>query len=56
MPYQMFIDGKWTDAQNRGTWDVMNPATGEVVQTVPFGDGADALAAIDAAVRAQPAW
>lgn len=56
MPYQMFIDGKWVDAQNGGTWDVINPATGALVQTVPFGGAEETLAAIDAAVRAQLAW
>lgn len=56
MSYQMFIDGEWVAARNGGTWDVTNPATGTVVQTVPYGGAEDVLAAIDAATRAQPAW
>ncbi len=56
MPYRMFINGKWVDAQNGGTWDVINPATGALVQQVPYGDAADARAAVDAAAAAQPAW
>jgi len=52
----MYIDGEWRDAISGGTWDVINPATGKIVQTVPYGDAEDALAAIDAATRAQPAW
>ena len=32
---------QWVDAANGGTWDVVNPATEEVVATVPFGTAAD---------------
>lgn len=56
MPFQMCIDGKWVDAKNGGVWNVINPATGAVVQQVPYGDAEDALLAIDAAVRAQHDW
>lgn len=54
--YQQWIGGEWCDASNGGTWDVLNPATEEVVRTVPFGDGEDCRQAIDAAARAFPAW
>ena len=54
--YKQFIDGEWTDAGNGATWDVINPATEETVVTVPFGDGADCRAALDAAEAARPAW
>lgn len=56
MQYQMYIDGVWRDAQNGATWDVVNPATEAVVQTVPFGGAEDAEAAIQAAHRALPMW
>ncbi|MBX3728843.1 MAG: NAD-dependent succinate-semialdehyde dehydrogenase [Candidatus Sumerlaeia bacterium] len=56
IPYRQYIDGQWTEALNGGTWDVLNPATEECVRTVPFGDGADCVAAIEAAARAFPAW
>jgi acyl-CoA reductase-like NAD-dependent aldehyde dehydrogenase len=54
--YRQWIGGAWCDASNRGTWDVLNPATEEVVRTVPFGDAADCRAAIDAAAGAFPSW
>src|SRR5271165_3799463 len=54
--YRQWIDGEWCDAKNAGTWDVLNPATEEVVRTVPFGDAEDCRAAIAAAARAFPAW
>ena len=54
--YQQHIDGVWTGAMGGGTWDVINPATEEVVCTVPFGGREDAHSAIEAASRAFPAW
>lgn len=56
MNYRMYIDGRWVDAANGGTWQVIDPATEEVIQAVPFGDAADAEAAIAAAAQAQPKW
>ena len=45
----MFIDGSWVEAQSGHTFEVTNPATGEVLGSVPAGDAVDATAAIDAA-------
>ena len=49
-----YVDGKWVEKDK--TIDVDNPATGEVLGTVPQLDAADARRAIDAANRAFPAW
>ncbi len=54
--FRQLIGGHWCDAGNAKSWDVINPATEEVVLPVPFGDGSDARAAIEAAAAAQPAW
>jgi acyl-CoA reductase-like NAD-dependent aldehyde dehydrogenase len=54
--YRQWIGGEWCEAKNGGTWDVLNPATEEVVRTVPFGDAQDCRAAIEAAARALPSW
>jgi acyl-CoA reductase-like NAD-dependent aldehyde dehydrogenase len=35
--YQQLIGGAWLNASNGRSWDVLNPATEEVVRTVPFG-------------------
>ena len=56
MEVTVFIDGAWVEARSGETFDVTNPATGEVIGTVPAGDATDAAAAIDAANRAFPAW
>jgi succinate-semialdehyde dehydrogenase / glutarate-semialdehyde dehydrogenase len=54
--YKQYIDGEWVDASNGATWDVINPATEELIRTVPYGNGEDAKRAIQAAARAFPAW
>jgi acyl-CoA reductase-like NAD-dependent aldehyde dehydrogenase len=54
--HRQLIGGKWQDASNSGTWDVLNPATEEPIRTVPFGHAADCEAAIEAAAAAFPAW
>ncbi|MCB0989723.1 MAG: NAD-dependent succinate-semialdehyde dehydrogenase [Acidimicrobiales bacterium] len=52
----MFIDGQWTDARSGDTFEVTNPATGEVIGHVPDGGADDAREAIAAADAAQKAW
>ncbi len=54
--YKQYINGEWTDASNGKTWDVINPATEEVLVTVPFGNEADCRAAIDAATEGFEIW
>src|SRR5580704_17776569 len=54
--YQQLIGGAWQNASNGGTWDVLNPATEEVVRSVPFGNAKDCEAAIDTAAKALAAW
>jgi len=51
-PYQMFINGEWVPSESKATYDVINPATTEVIAKVPKGDGKDAGKAVDAAREA----
>ena len=51
-PKKMLIDGKWVAAASGKTFDVTNPATGEVVTRVAEGDKADVDTAVRAARRA----
>jgi succinate-semialdehyde dehydrogenase/glutarate-semialdehyde dehydrogenase len=53
---QMFIAGETAGSSSGQTYDVINPATGEVVDSAPKGAESDARAAIDAADAAFPAW
>jgi succinate-semialdehyde dehydrogenase/glutarate-semialdehyde dehydrogenase len=53
---QCYVDGKWLDAKSRKSIDVVNPASGLVIGTVPAFSGAETRAAIEAANKAWPAW
>jgi aldehyde dehydrogenase (NAD+) len=48
-PTRLFIGGEWRDATGAGADTVVNPATEEIVGTVPRGSAADARAAVAAA-------
>ena len=52
---QLLIGGAWVEAGN-GTYDIVNPATEQVVGQAPDGSVDDAAAAADAARGAFPAW
>lgn len=54
--YKQLIDGAFADAVSGETWDVIDPATEEPIERVPFGNGEDCRAAIEAGARAFPAW
>jgi len=53
---QCYVDGAWIDADAGGTVAVTNPATGEVIGTVPSLGAAETRRAIEAAAAAFPAW
>jgi succinate-semialdehyde dehydrogenase/glutarate-semialdehyde dehydrogenase len=53
---RMFIDGKWCEADNKGTIEVINPATEEVLAEVAYGGREETQRAIDAAHRALSPW
>jgi succinate-semialdehyde dehydrogenase / glutarate-semialdehyde dehydrogenase len=53
---QCFINGEWCDADNGATVNVVNPATGQVVGTIPHMGAAETARAIEAANNAWPAW
>jgi succinate-semialdehyde dehydrogenase len=54
--YRQLIGGEWREASNGGTWDVLNPASEEIVRTVPYGTVDDCRAAIDSAHGAFRGW
>jgi succinate-semialdehyde dehydrogenase/glutarate-semialdehyde dehydrogenase len=51
-----YVDGAWVQAQSGATIAVDNPATGEVVGTVPRGGVEETRAAVAAAERALAGW
>ncbi|MGY6153076.1 NAD-dependent succinate-semialdehyde dehydrogenase [Paraburkholderia graminis] len=51
-----YIAGEWQGADDGATFGVVNPATGEVIATVPRMGAAETRRAIDSANAAWPAW
>ena len=51
-----FVNGQWVGATSGATFEVVNPATGQVVESVADLSAADCVKAIDAAEAAFPAW
>ncbi len=52
----LYIDGKWVPGAAKERFDVINPATEEVLASVASADIADADAALDAAEAAMKDW
>ena len=52
----MYINGEFVISKSGKTFDVLNPATEEVIGVITKGTVEDAQAAIDAAEVAQDAW
>ncbi|WP_458372938.1 NADP-dependent succinate-semialdehyde dehydrogenase [Pseudomonas laurylsulfatiphila] len=53
---QAYIDGAWADADNGQTLMVNNPATGEIIGSVPKMGATETRRAIEAADKALTAW
>ncbi|WP_321491914.1 NAD-dependent succinate-semialdehyde dehydrogenase [uncultured Desulfobacter sp.] len=51
-----FIQDQWIDADSKKTVEVTNPATGEVLGTVPFCGADETRRAIDAASESLSSW
>ncbi len=54
--YKQYIDGSLVSSSSKDVIEVENPFTGNIVSTVPNGNEADAVRALEAARAAQPAW
>lgn len=53
---KFYINGEWTESISGETYEVTNPATGETVSEVAYGDERDAKKAIEAADSAFESW
>jgi len=56
MQNKLFINGRFVDARDGGTIDVLNPHDGSVITAIAAAQAADVDLAVDAAARAFPAW
>ena len=51
-----YVGGRWVDADDGETFDVRNPATGELLAKVPRMRAGETRRAIEAAAEAYPSW
>jgi malonate-semialdehyde dehydrogenase (acetylating)/methylmalonate-semialdehyde dehydrogenase len=51
-----YVNGEWRESNSADWQDVVNPATGEVLASVPLSSGAEVAQVIEAAAAAFPAW
>ena len=56
VPTDLFIGGTWRAASEGGRFDVLDPATGDVIAQVADGSVEDGLAAVSSAAEAGPGW
>jgi succinate-semialdehyde dehydrogenase/glutarate-semialdehyde dehydrogenase len=52
----LLIGGEWRDASDGGVFDVEDPSTGKVIASAADATSEDAMAALDAADKAQDSW
>ena len=53
---QCYVGGEWVDADSGATFDVIDPANGQTIGTVPSFGVAETRRAVEAANAAYPAW
>src|SRR5690625_1548175 len=53
---KFYMNGEWLPAQSGDSYEVHNPATGELISKVSFGDERDARLAIESAANAFESW
>lgn len=56
IPTGLLIGDSWVESSDGGTFDVENPATGEIIATLASATSEDAKAALDAACAVQSDW
>ncbi|QGU08672.1 Succinate-semialdehyde dehydrogenase [NADP(+)] GabD [Corynebacterium occultum] len=56
VPTGLLIGDAWVEASDGGTFEVENPATGEIIATLASATSQDAIAALDAACAVQKDW
>ncbi|MDQ2081498.1 NAD-dependent succinate-semialdehyde dehydrogenase [Xanthobacteraceae bacterium Astr-EGSB] len=54
--YGLFVGGEWRQPLENGRYEIMNPATEELIGLAPQAAAKDVAAAVDAAVPGMAAW
>ncbi len=53
---KIFVGGRWVESSSKTTAEVRNPATNALLARVPMGGAEDVDRAVQAALKAYPAW
>ena len=53
---QNYVGGRWVDSESKQFIEVQNPSTGEMLARTPLGTAGDVDRAVQAALKAFPAW
>ena len=53
---KIYVGGRWVDSSAKTTFDVHNPALDTVIARTPMGGAEDVDRAVQAALKAYPAW
>src|SRR5262245_23064949 len=53
---QLYVGGRWIDSTASSFVDVVNPARNELLARTPLGGAEDVDRAVQAALKAYPAW
>lgn len=53
---KQYINGQWVQAIDEGSYDLLNPATEEVLHTISYGNAKDCVLAIESAKQAFTKW
>ena len=54
--FKMYINGRWSDARSGKRLGVINPATEEILEEIPYGDRGEVHEAVEAAGEAFKTW
>ena len=55
-PLKLFIGGQWVDSDSNQRIDVVNPATGELLASIPDASARDVNGAVESARKALDGW
>jgi acyl-CoA reductase-like NAD-dependent aldehyde dehydrogenase len=55
-PLKLFIGGQWVDSDSNERIDVVNPATGELLASIPHASARDVNRAVESARKAWDGW
>lgn len=53
---KQYINGQWVQAIDEGSYNLLNPATEELLHTISYGNAKDCVLAIDSAKQAFSKW